>query len=487
MKSQKKNNLLEADPLSEDAVYFGKLKPLAEETYKEYEDLELNDPEELEFGEGITIYPIQYTIAGTFMKTKPGTITSLNAEMGFGKSLVASEVGIMSKRFIYMVPTVTLTSIIGEITKYGLYNADPADGGFIVYESNKKNHVDYLDNLTDPKGKKSIMVVVKDKRVKLVLDQFKRIGLGDNELIVIVDEGHKKNKDMLQYVQPLMNQTLDFHITRELLMSGSAIDPKDNGFETWARKMDTQIGYHIDYFIKARITNKVPNVEWHLIAMESSFFSNVSAWREQITTIVRENRKLTIVSSEDEWNALEPWEWTTREIFELKQATKTVPNFNKTNNKAVLHINTNKTEGLNIFGDSMLIINPGRRNTEAIIQTTSRILRPDNKNKVVRIYLLCENDMDYLRAFYAKTYAYKPWNWGRDAKINSGLVSKSIALMRMLGSGPLDIGQVDACIIMADYTVNDVGAEELIKWWNKNLEETGEETVLTEIRIQDLV
>jgi hypothetical protein len=443
-------------------------------------------------------YPIQETVAETFLDTKG--ITSLQAPTGYGKTLQAYIIANKTKRCLIIVPSATLKNVWEPLGKsYGFINDDPEKTNFFIYDpSVMKRHKEYLDSKISFGSKEKLIIICKDSSIETktskvglvtgAIDIIKKFGLIGNEFTVIVDEAHMKKLDVINAIQPLFFSKL-LPITRELLMSGSEINLKENGFSS--AKIHGK--YNIDHSIIVRETNEMPLEKWEFIKIKSKALKYLE---DIILECVSKHNKLAI-SWEDQYfqdvKSIISSKYTDREIRVIGGATKALEKFNK-DTKGVIYYNYRKSTGLNIQAGALLVISPGSMRTENLIQTTRRVIRHDNPNRNIKIYMLCVDMEEYLRSYYAYGTSHAKWLFGRDADVNSSMVYKSIGIIRALGENPDTVERSDACIILSNYPeivkskkmINP--KEETIKWWEDRIKEDKiVDSIVTKELIDDII
>jgi superfamily II DNA or RNA helicase len=476
--------LATADPLDE-LDFSPELIDIATEATEQYEILKEEKSKDLVYGD-INIYPVQYVAATVFMSTDG--ITQFRAPTGFGKTLTALAAAMMSERCLIIVPSKTLGSTwITHCTKFGLYSSTPEKTDVFIHDTSKvQTHRRYLENPNNVNALKkrgNLVVICNHPNIERAMQYvFTKEIIAGKEFTVIVDEAHKKIVKLLKIIQPMVENK---SVKRELLMSGSEIDPKRNGF--------AQIKATINHTIIAKSTNTLPTDIWHVIYMESeSHVKNLNEWKDEVKKILKKNKLTVIAAKDDALSALyDAGTFTKKKIFDYRGQARILGNFAKADDAVLLMLKTG-SEGLNINADSMIIINPGDTNTDRLIQLTKRIIRPDNPHDVVNIYLLCGTLEEYLRVLYAKAFSLLEWpiKWGRQADVNAGMVYKGLASIRALGHNHETVNRIDLCVFLADY--QDLTKQkkmtdpynEIIEWWNEYKEA---DTILTEDIIRDII
>ena len=479
------SKLSEADPMKVLTVD-NNLIPLAKNATAEYNRLKKINSKKLIFhnekkkdATTYQVFPAQYVAAEVFLQTKG--ITFFKAKRGFGKTLTAAYAAMQCKRCLIVVPTSTLgPTWNAEIEEYGLFNPKPQLTSIFIYDTTlQKPHRVYLE--THRFGENDqIIIICKDSSVGPkdtkyghlggAIEIFKRVGFGKHEFTVIVDEGHTKKIPLLTHIQPLFDSK-EFPVTRELLMSGSDIKTEYNGFNEYEKKLGGS-GFHISHRIISNITNPVPDSEWHFLAMKTpTYHTGVKSWNDAIRNIVSKHRHVVFVSPEDVFETANYNKvFDNKAIYKLTSAKSKISKFEHEKN-AVLFLNSSKNVGININGDSMVIVNPGSKTTENILQLIGRILRPKNLLKYVDIYLLNGTNVEFFRTLYAKAFSFDMWEYPFDKDVNAAMVAKAVAFIRALGASPVEINKVDLCIFMANYidlTEHGVNVPYIQEWWMKN-------------------
>lgn len=477
------------------------------------------------------LYPVQFVIGDVFLGTEG--ITALRAPMGTGKTLLAANIARQANRegnfVLIIVPTTVLSTWFNECRDYGLMAPSVDATDFFLYDAGvNKPHQTFLESRV-PFSKKyidrGITVICKDSSTAAAVNLFGRssgsriVVPEDKELIIISDEAHNAKKPVLNYAQPLFKKGL---VKRELLMSGSIINPKRILFERYSNKYGS-LGYTIDHRINLRYTPPVPAAIWHMHRTASRRYANdPDEWEAVIQSILdskgEENgyfRHCVVAATVDEYTSLfrlntfadakggnstkdryldnKPsfGPFRGRWVYPMTNTAKgKIPKFSDTEN-SVLALNKTKITGINISsGDTMIIFNAGDNKVSDIQQLVARLIRPKNPNKEVHIHVINGSVAEELRCLYAKAYSYNNWDYPPDEVVNVPMVAKACALLRALNEPPASLSVVDLCIFLADYTSlsasHGVTKGEIIQWWKDNEGADGIESITTEDMIEVL-
>ena len=480
------------------------------------------------------IWRTQQLIANVFMKSEG--ITALMAKQGFGKTLTAYAIGKQSMRCLIVVPTGTLLSStwIAKGQEYGLIDPDVNETTFFIYDTKyMPNHRELLtsSNVAKRFKDKRLVIVCKNgslsakknrdgKIIPGAIEIFKNVGLNGNEFTVVVDEAHSPNIQLLNYLQPLFNKDTSANktgivVTRELLMSGSEIDMKENRFEMYSNKVakggkvtlprtaktlpiTVPISggkYEINHTIEVFETDPVPRDDWKFVEMSSaSFSSDPSAWKKQIKKILQKHSNVAICAYDKDFDEIAKGiKDMERTVTIATGAKKNVIDFNNGKYSAIL-FSQRQSRGLNLHADALIIVNPSDMQSKAIHQTSRRIIRSDSRFDDVTIYVLYGDIDSYLKAYYVYSQSCIGWRFGMDHEVNTAMVYKCVGVIRAVGSSTIEIGRIDACILLANYLelvksgrieVGEV-SKEIITWWEEQTKKQGQKTILNERIIQDI-
>ena len=503
--------LREADPTDPENVKYSKdLIPFVNESYEEFLTQKKIGSKKLKLHfDSKEIFAIQYVIGSVFLKSEG--VTFLRAFKGFGKTLLACSIALRTKRCLISVKNTNLNNPwIEQIKKYGLYDPDPEESDILIFDAKTEKHKRYLDSLEEYDPNKRLIIISKESGkataeggggLTRAMEVFRRVGLGGNEFTVIVDEAAYGIKtQLIQSVQPFVvdimeenRQKKKFEVTRELLMSGEPLDTGTIGFNTQANKRrkagKSEAGFVLDH--KITVTGKLatrvalenmPKDTWHIKDMATeSVADGAKEWALTVRNILKSQDNVTIVASQGDFDLLtENGAFRGKQKFEYKTSTAVVDKFLVTGD-AYLYIKRSIT-GINIRGPAMIIVDPSKLGTASVSQASGRLMRYDNPYDTVDFYILCGTVEDRLKAFYAKTFSYQGWEFGRDEKLNLNMVYKAISIIKLLSGDvlPDDVSRIDLCVIIGNYVKivkdgeipgdPDILPETIIKWWRENLE-----------------
>lgn len=474
-----------------------------EKATADYYKVKKSDHRQLEYGPD-DIWPVQYAIANTFVKTVG--ITTLESGTNTGKTLTMIAAAELTTMCLVVVPNGSVyAQWIKFLAKYGLYNpSKPEESPWLLYSNqHASGHLKYLTTPIEAKARTlklrqrgALIVLALSKDIEDVMTKvFTPDVVAGHEFTVIVDEAHLKARHLPTWIQPEVKNPSDPNskgiITRELLASGSELTPKllkANGIEV----IDGIA--QVDHTIKVRGVNTGPEDIWHIELMNSESYKDGNEWEwiDRIADIVKDSRRVVIFAEVDMRDMLLQHK---EDVFGEKNhyvqgaQQNTIPNFKK-DPDAVLLLTMRKSTGLNVDADTMIILNPGTSTTEVLIQATKRIIRAESTEEFVDIFLLCGTPKEYYRVLYAKAFSLQQWRWGRQEVVNTSMVYKGIATMRLLGVNPEEVDRVDLCVFLADYAELsltgklDKPREQILEWWNEN---KSADTVLTPQTIENLI
>jgi hypothetical protein len=466
-------DLTTADPLK--YLFFNPantIKPIAKKISKQTKIKKIG---------AITPYPIQ-NVVGKTLASLTGTC-QFKAPTGFGKTFTSVITALESTRCIINIPPGIYAVWLNDLKKCGMYDKDPKQSRVLSYSDNK-DHVDYLDNIFDNPKKykdtnKQLIVLCKRLSLERTVALFKKIGYSDNST-VIIDEAHKDNKSVVEFLVPLVKKKI---VSRYILMSGTELNLKDIGFKDNDLKIDS--------FIWTYVTGKLPTDVWHYKYMNSRYYADdPDEWKEKISHIAAKYKKVVLVGTkevtEDVFGKVEgvrvESEYEGKTIVRFKSSSTTSQEkFNAVGKKTIASLDYTKTVGLNLLGNCMIVINPGKMTNNVLTQLAARLLRPNNKNKTVHYYMLCGDNSEFLKSYYAWAFYNHAWQFGNDPDVNAGMVHKGVAMIKALGKSPIEINRNDACVILADYakltTTIQTGTtiqleanpfSQIYAWWKEN-------------------
>lgn len=491
-----------ADPLKIVEVT-PELQEILERSVARYNKLQKSDHRQLEYGPD-DIWPIQYAIANTFVKTTG--ITTLESGTNTGKTLTMIAAAELTTMCLVLVPGGSVfAQWIKYLDRYGLYNPlKPADSPWVIFShQHAKGHLNYLSTPIEAKARtqklrdrESLIVLCSTRNINEVMSTvFTPDVVAGREFTVIVDEAHLKIPMLKDWIQPEVRDPNDPEskgiITRELLASGSELTPK----LLKANGIDTVDGVaQVDHAIKVNAVNTGPTDIWHIELMNTESYKDGNEWEwiDKVRDILEDGRRVVIfaqVEMQDMLLAHKADVFGDKEIFVQGAQQNTIPNFKKSAN-AVLLLTMRKSVGLNVDADTMIILNPGDSTTEVLIQATKRIIRAESSEETVDIFMLCGTPKEYYRVLYAKAFSLQEWRWGRQDVVNTSMVYKGIASMRLLGVNPEEVNRVDLCVFLADYAeLSLIGKldrprEQILEWWEAN---KTDDTVLTPQIIENLI
>ena len=431
-------------------------------------------------GGGIVLSNMQYVISKE-LSTASGVI-AIQAPMGFGKTIL----GYACCQGLTVIVTTSNTYKVWleEATKIKWYNPKPEKSRIICYHNSRPKHTAYLRGLkADDKRWDDMIIVTTDNYLYDIIKFFKGIFLKKRGT-VIVDEAHDYRKKIfqLQYCVGLNENDANNIFHREILLSGSRMCPKQMKF------VGKGYAFPIHRYIKIFQLDPVPNIIWNIKELEKSFINDPEEWSRAVRSILRRHDKICLVTTEEQKDSLVSEEtFKNIKFIKIGQGISAVNKFSKVDGKAVLWVNTNQNEGINVLAEGMIVLHPSIMNVGRMIQTAMRIVRPTNKRKEVFVHFLCCGIIETMRAHYARYYSYNDWRnkWGYNSHPDHSYLHKTSGMLRMLGRTYKTISQVDGCIIYADYALLNLTAKQVIDWWKSNL--GNEETILTEEIIYDII
>jgi hypothetical protein len=420
---------------------------------------------------------MQFIIRDEF--SRMNGVMAVEAHMGWGKTILGY--ACCSNVSLILATSNTYKVWVKEAIKIGWYNYDPKKSKVLCFHSSRQKHKKYIEAL--PADRSKVIILTTDKKAEQAIgiitamqSKYKRT--------VIVDEAHVASRYVIDLQSYIGNDVAAGHVFhRELLLSATKMDRRLMCF-TGSRD------YPINRYIKVLSIDKVPALIWEVEHMEQPFNSDIAAWSVYIKTLIKKTDKTVILCTKDQFMALTDQKIFRRtKIFKLKQGVSTTEAFDKYNERAILFINTNQNEGLNLLAKRIICIHPGTMNVDRIIQSSGRIVRPTNPRKKVYINCLCYGNHEVAKIYYAKAYSYREWLWSYNKYPNDQFLMKVIAFMRALGTSVTTISQIDACILFADFdTLTDtLTTTNLVEWWEKNTRNSNIPSVLSADFIADII
>lgn len=440
-----------------------------------------------------SLVPIQYAMSRLVTdKIKKGTVT-IRSKMGTGKTRIMTDIALTLNNTLIVVPSASAlgSTFTPELENLGAYNLKPEDSDVIMYGGGaNEKHREYFEALfggSVTRGKNKHLVVIVSATGKLsgadkfgsamtpvdkAVALFAKRGIGTTDkkpLNIIVDEAHKK-RDAVQDVLG------DIRVAKGLvvLMSGSMI-PKSL--------------YSVDYKIINPFGAGGPKQEWKFIDMPSATpGTDRKAWTDEISEIVKKEGRLLVWGDGDSFRQVSS---AFKDRLFVKFGSKGAEGrFMERPDSYTLITGKGNVEGLNIFADAIICINPGASKEGRIAQLAGRIVRPGNPAKKVTMYMLCGGDEDFLRSLYTKVYFNSNWSFqDPDDNVTISEMAKSYSMLKAYGMDEDEFLPVDAQIIFGDFynIKKDYIPSDVVEWWLTETKNDPEETKLSvDVIVKDM-
>lgn len=429
---------------------------------------EYSERYQIELAPKIKLRPLQGMLRDQFSKYK-GDIITFCAPKSFGKTIAGC--GCVNGATVICASSNTLKVWIVELKeKLNWYNPNPENSKVLVFSSTIRKHWNYLKNF--PKNRTSAIILVSDCNLRNAMDVICNI-TEQKEKILIIDEAHYNRT-------PVVDELSLHRYTKCLMLSATNIVRNVIGIPETATVRSIVVGG----------LGKVPEVVWHINKLteeEIDLRSLDQPNHDYISSICQKYKKTAIVSTVDFLNNVNTKNISECKIFYQKTGVNTIPKFNNTNEKAVLLLNSNQNEGINVYANAIIIANPGTMNAERVGQTVGRIVRTGNTNRRVHIYMLCANNYALYRSIYAKCYYSAEWPFPYNTLPDEKYLNKSMQLIKVLGINPIDIIPSDGCILFNDNSVKTYTADMIVDWWSRNISIKGYQTKLNETIIRNIL
>lgn len=467
-------------------------------TEQYYRTLE-KKPKDLEYGD-IDIFPVQYAVAHTFLKSK-GT-TQLKLEAGSGKTLIGVAVAELTRVCLILAPNNLLNTWYNAFNEIGIYNVrSPEKSIVLVYSSQKGGHNDYIKRAFEDGSladrERTIIIAAGSAHKDRVhpMSFFTPEVVRGREFTLIVDEAAAPISGFPINVAPaiLGRDEEVAPVTRTLLLSADDID---------AKKLKSLGLPKIDHMIHVWKTNPMPNDVWNVILMPTESWKKdivdengkrinaELAWSKDVEKLVSMYKKVIISSDNDAIKMLEHRKvFGKKPLLKKKNQVHIEEDFNSLN-EAAIFLPPQQKRGSSLNAEALIVLNPGESTTDRLIQLSKRLIRQNNPFSEVYLYMLCGTPQEYWRVTYAKAFSLERWHFGRSDVVNTSMVEKAVSCIRLLGHDHEQIDRVDLCVFLADYSVlrllgkMDRPLQQILEWWNAN---KSENTILTEGIIQGLI
>jgi len=311
---------------------------------------------------------IRQMIALTFLENHTERDVTISAPPSFGKTLVGlyrafSLVEKVEGYVLISVPSKTLTTWVKEVNSFfpKFYKKQNAqESTFLIYNSTThKNHTKYIrDSLqTGIKGK--IIVCTLMNRMFRILSHRSKY--------MIVDEaqvGSWYHRTALPHNHPILSLTADT----------SYKHPRKNGMK-------------VSFPFTTKFTSELPTV---------GYKCDILSWEDckhDMKTVVLANNKTVLFTSSSaqfkpktqEHKELSVWcKAKNIKLFRFVNAISSIERFKKHTGKGLLLANIRTaTEGVNMIGDAMIVLDPLHVKTSRLFQCTSRLIRTTNPYKEI--------------------------------------------------------------------------------------------------------
>lgn len=418
------------------------------------------------FVNGITLRRTQAILRQEFAKDIG--LTSFCGAISIGKTI--GGFACCTDASLIVCTTNVVNTWIAESKQLGWYSPNPVLSKVLFYSSKVCKHYKYLKEIPDDHTEVSTKIIVVPCGNKLSISNlYNAIGfikrMDCEQKVVVIDEAHIFNSKFISHISHKTRKDQESVFDRGLLLSATPLDDK-------VRK-------YVSRFITASSpVLRVPKIKWRILQTE-----NIKEDSEEISTA---HDKICVITTNVniEYMAKEEG-FPDKKIFILKGGATTIPRFNAYEDKAILFVNTNQNEGINVHANALIIPNPGEMNTNNLIQTFGRVLRTGNDNEYVYIYLLCFGDLDFYRACYARCFSINAWKFKYDTAPTLSYLVKCAAMFRLTGTKMDTIRKEDGCILFADpVLLGKKGPKKLYDWWKEN---TPGDASLYEESIKDIL
>ena len=470
----------------------------------------------------IRLRQLQYIVSLSIKeKFKTNRCVVLQCPLGAGKTFMALHYAMnveTESRIIVIVPSSVLKVWINECIKASLYHADPEKSKVLIFDSQRPKHVQYVkDKCLD-----KVLEYAREHKMNDVLEYAK-----EKELKEILDYATSQGYiSLLQYAQFAgLEEVLQTHVVImktstykkeeigtvdfELLINDeyhkTQIDGPDKtlgltGESTYKVKSSKD---HKRVILRSGFVDykeKIPNVIYKQFNIDNTVDGHLGTiahstellnkqqeeYRRQIVKCVKTYMKITIfVGDGAVGKNVKKWieeDCPKYSAFQLASSAVTIKKFLESPGAAVLYINTNSCEGLNIFGEALLLLNPDIMSVIRIKQVIGRLLRPNNPHENVYVNYVMYGRIAELKAAYARCYADCRFDLELKEYPTDIALFKSGMIIRMLKCDIWNIPIPDGCLIF-DQVRTEKRYKEMKTWW---LEHRTEDTCLNNSLIEML-
>lgn len=401
----------------------------------------------------------------------------LHAPPSFGKTLVglyrAVELANTSEHYVLIVVSPkTLTTWIGQIKtffpkKYNRQNPDKSQ--FLVYNpTSHKKHALYLrpwmesNRLgwhSDTEDEDEEEMILEKRVILCSMHNTLLRTLSDKASHLIVDEPQIGK----WYSRCSINGGMLSHSTSTVLFLTAEMNYK---WGKWNKKVTRSINFGFGSF-----SDSIPEVKYS---------HNIIRYQERMDNIgdmVLNHEKTVLFFPSDTYihknsdNYKLITEWCVKndvKVYKLVKSLKPIELFQKWTKKAILLVNTRTaTEGVNMIGDAVVIMNPLNINPSRLFQSISRLVRVSNPYKTVSCLLLDTNVENSptlstlqmstrIRMYKERKYIH------RCVDINFPILGWRLQILIMKGYPLKDLSVVDIILLGTCYKVS---SSRYTKWY----------------------
>lgn len=385
----------------------------------------------------------------------------LSASLGFGKTLTSVYffINFFKGNILIIVPPVTMKVWIEALSKLNLITPNPTQSTVLVFHNDREKHRKYYPKDCDN--------MFRDHRIVLTTDLNSGKFRGKPDLIV-QDEYHKTDKKGKSYTSQV-----NFYDSKLLGLTGENIQGD----------LHTKVLMLRDETFK----DKIPDVRFHYYNVDNgrddsyakygvhinNLYDFEEEYREKFFECLKTKNKAVICTDRGKiGDAVRSWVELVPEykIFELKSSTQTINMFMRYDEKAILFIGSNNNEGLNIFAEHIIFVEPDILAVTRIRQSIGRLVRPGNKHKIVTVNYIINGKIAALKALYASSFTHPNYHLGYEDTPPISLLLGARSIMGLLGyfgDDYLKFPLVDACVVF-DHIRTRERYQQVLTWWKVN-------------------
>ena len=342
----------------------------------------------------------QLTALSLIDDTKSSAVI-IDAPPSFGKTMIglyrALTLCVKSATFVLiMVPSKTLSTWIKEVSTYFPLEYErraPEKSTVLVYESSShKEHTKYIQNElnnSSPLLNRVVLSTMLNRRLNSLLSASEHL---------IVDEPQVGAWEKRYGTKPTKGTILALTAERDY-------------------KFSFRSSRRFPFSFSSLGDNELPVVDY------TYAFSDLNAWIDVAKQEILANNKTVIFlayegqlkNKTEDWAVFKKWcSDNDRKLLRFVKSTQPIEQLKKHKEKCVMIANSRTaTEGINMIGDSMVVVNPLCVRNTRLFQCVSRLVRTNNPYKKVKCCLIetqkldCRPEMDFRTRLITRSFTEK--------------------------------------------------------------------------------